>query len=46
MLEAINKVLGLSVNVDQLIEESKEIERLEKMRKSIELDDRTTDMFV
>ncbi len=46
MLETINSVLGLSVNVDQLLEESKEIERLEMMRKSIESDDRSTDMFV
>ena len=46
MLETINTVLGLSVNVDQLLKESKEIERLEKMRKSIESDDRTSDMFV
>ncbi|MGY5854374.1 MAG: PAC2 family protein [Candidatus Thorarchaeota archaeon] len=46
MLEKINEVLGLTVNVDQLLEESKEIERLEKMRKSIESDDRSTDMFV
>jgi predicted ATP-grasp superfamily ATP-dependent carboligase len=46
MLETINKVLGLRVNVDELLEESKEIERLEKMRKSIESDDRSSDMFV
>jgi uncharacterized protein len=46
MLETINRVLGLRVNVDELLKESKEIERLEKMRKSIESDDRSTDMFV
>lgn len=46
MLKKINSVYGLTADVDQLLEESKEIERLEKMRKSIESDDRSTDMFV
>ncbi len=46
MLEKINEVYGLNVSVDQLLEESKEIERLEKMRKSIEAEDRSSDMFV
>ncbi|NWF94953.1 MAG: proteasome assembly chaperone family protein [Candidatus Thorarchaeota archaeon] len=46
MLEKINEIYDINANVDQLLEESKEIERLEKMRKSIESDDRTTDMFV
>ncbi|MCF2135839.1 MAG: PAC2 family protein [Candidatus Thorarchaeota archaeon] len=46
MLQKINSVYGLDASVDQLLEESKEIERLEKMRKSIESDDRSTDMFV
>lgn len=36
MLEKINEVYGVKADVDQLLEESKEIERLEKMRKSIE----------
>ena len=34
------------INVEQLLEESREIERLEKMRKSIEDSDRSSDMFV
>jgi len=46
MLERINQVYGIKADVDQLLEESKEIERLEKMRKSIESDDRSSDMFV
>ena len=46
MLEKINDVYGLDVSVDLLLEESKEIERLEKMRRSIESDDRSSDMFV
>jgi uncharacterized protein len=46
MLEKINDVYGLDANVDLLLEESKEIERLEKMRRSIESDDRSSDMFV
>jgi predicted ATP-grasp superfamily ATP-dependent carboligase len=46
MLEKMNQVYGLKANVEQLLEESKEIERLEKMRRSIESDDRTSDMFV
>jgi uncharacterized protein len=46
MLEKLNQVYGLKANVEQLLEESKEIERLEKMRRSIESDDRTSDMFV
>ncbi|RDE16080.1 MAG: hypothetical protein C4K47_02045 [Candidatus Thorarchaeota archaeon] len=46
MLEKINQVYGIKADVDQLLEESKEIERLEKMRKSIESDDRSSDMFV
>ncbi len=45
MLNKINQVYGLNANVDQLIEESKEIERLEKMRRSIEPEDRPADMF-
>jgi len=46
MLEKINEVYGVEANVDQLLEESREIERLEKMRQSIESSDRSTDMFV
>lgn len=46
MLEKINEIYGIAANVEQLLEESKEIERLEKMRKSIEDSDRTSDMFV
>ena len=46
MLEKINSVYDLEVSVDLLLEESKEIERLEKMRRSIESDDRSSDMFV
>jgi predicted ATP-grasp superfamily ATP-dependent carboligase len=46
MLEKINDVYGLDASVDLLLEESKEIERLEKMRRSIESDDRSSDMFV
>jgi uncharacterized protein len=46
MLEKINTVYDLNVSVDLLLEESKEIERLEKMRRSIESDDRSSDMFV
>ncbi|MHA1943800.1 MAG: proteasome assembly chaperone family protein [Candidatus Thorarchaeota archaeon] len=46
MLEKINEVYGVGANVEQLLEESREIERLEKMRKSIESSDRTSDMFV
>ena len=46
MLEKINEVYGVEANVEQLLEESREIERLEKMRKSIESSDRSTDMFV
>ncbi|TXT56492.1 MAG: hypothetical protein BAJATHORv1_20081 [Candidatus Thorarchaeota archaeon] len=47
MLQRINQVYGVEANVDQLIEESKEIERLEKMRKSIESDtDRAQDMYM
>ncbi len=45
MLKKINEVYNLDANVDQLLEESKEIERLEKMRKSIETEDRPSDMF-
>jgi uncharacterized protein len=46
MLEKINQVYGIKANVEQLLEESTEMERLEKMRKSIESDDRSSDMFV
>ncbi len=46
MLEKINDVFGVSANVDQLIEESKEIERLEKMRKSIESDSDPSQMYL
>jgi uncharacterized protein len=46
MLEKINEVYGVEANVEQLLEESREIERLEKMRQSIESSDRSTDMFV
>ncbi len=46
MLEKINEVYGVEANVDQLLEESREIERLEKMRQSIEASDRPSDMFV
>ncbi len=46
MLEKINEVYGVSANVDQLIEESKEIERLEKMRKSIEADADPSQMYL
>jgi uncharacterized protein len=46
MLEKINEVYGVEANVDQLLEESREIERLEKMRQSIESSDRSSDMFV
>ncbi|MGD9396345.1 MAG: PAC2 family protein [Candidatus Thorarchaeota archaeon] len=46
MLEKINEIYGVGANVEQLLEESREIERLEKMRKSIEDSDRTSDMFV
>lgn len=46
MLEKINEVYGVSANVDQLIEESKEIERLEKMRKSIEADSDPSQMYL
>ncbi|TFG30188.1 proteasome assembly chaperone family protein [Candidatus Thorarchaeota archaeon] len=46
MLEKINEVYGVEANVEQLLEESREIERLEKMRKSIESSDRPGDMFV
>ncbi len=46
MLEKINSVLGIDANVDQLIEESKEIERREKIRQSIESEDRSPDMYV
>ena len=46
MLEKINEVFGVKANVDQLIEESKEIERLEKMRKSIEADTDPSQMYL
>jgi uncharacterized protein len=46
MLEKINQVYGVTANVDQLIEESKEIERLEKMRKSIEADTDPSQMYL
>ncbi|MFW9788999.1 MAG: proteasome assembly chaperone family protein [Candidatus Thorarchaeota archaeon] len=46
MLEKINDIYGVGANVEQLLEESREIERLEKMRKSIEDSDRSSDMFV
>ncbi|MEM2142103.1 MAG: PAC2 family protein [Candidatus Thorarchaeota archaeon] len=46
MLKNLNRVYGLNADVDQLIEESREIERLEKMRRSIESEDRSSDMFV
>ncbi len=46
MLEKINEIYGIGANVEQLLEESREIERLEKMRKSIEDSDRSSDMFV
>ncbi|MHA2425653.1 MAG: proteasome assembly chaperone family protein [Candidatus Thorarchaeota archaeon] len=46
MLEKINEVFGVTANVDQLIEESKEIERLEKMRKSIEADTDPSQMYL
>ncbi len=46
MLEKINEVYGVEANVEQLLEESREIERLEKMRKSIESSDSPSDMFV
>jgi uncharacterized protein len=46
MLEKINEVYGVEANVEQLLEESREIERLEKMRQSIESSDHSSDMFV
>ncbi|MBY8997967.1 MAG: proteasome assembly chaperone family protein [Candidatus Thorarchaeota archaeon] len=46
MLEKINEIYGVGANVEQLLEESREIERLEKMRKSIEDSDHSSDMFV
>ncbi|MBD3159592.1 MAG: hypothetical protein GF309_12435 [Candidatus Lokiarchaeota archaeon] len=47
MLEKINDVYGVKADVDQLLEESQEIERLEKMRKSIESEESpSSDMFV
>ncbi len=46
MLEKINEMYGVEANVEQLLEESREIERLEKMRQSIESSDRSSDMFV
>ena len=46
MLEKINEVFGVTANVDQLLEESKEIERLEKMRKSIESDTDPSQMYL
>jgi len=46
MLEKINDVFGVTANIDQLIEESKEIERLEKMRKSIEADTDPSQMYL
>jgi predicted ATP-grasp superfamily ATP-dependent carboligase len=46
MLKKINEVYGVEANVEQLLEESREIERLEKMRQSIESSDRSSDMFV
>jgi len=46
MLEKINEVFHVEANVDQLIEESKEIERLEKMRKSIESDTDPSQMYL
>lgn len=46
MLEKINEIYGVEANVEQLLEESREIERLEKMRKSIESSDSPSDMFV
>ena len=46
MLEKINEVYGVEANVDQLLEESREIERLEKMRKSIETSSEESGMFL
>ncbi|UCE09426.1 MAG: proteasome assembly chaperone family protein [Candidatus Thorarchaeota archaeon] len=46
MLEKINDVFGVKANVDQLLEESREIERLEKMRKSIEERDDPASMYL
>jgi uncharacterized protein len=46
MLEKINEMYEVEANVEQLLEESREIERLEKMRKSIESSDSPSDMFV
>jgi uncharacterized protein len=46
MLEKINQVYGVEANVEELLKESREIERLEKMRKSIESSDSPHDMFV
>lgn len=46
MLEKINEVYGIEANVEQLLEESREIERLEKMRKSIETRDDPTSMYL
>ncbi|MDF1540192.1 MAG: PAC2 family protein [Candidatus Thorarchaeota archaeon] len=46
MLEKINEVFGVKADTDQLIEESKEIEKLEKMRKSIEADTDPSQMYL
>ncbi len=46
MLEKINEVYGVKANVEQLLEESREIERLEKVRKSIETRDDPTSMYL
>lgn len=46
MLEKINEVFGVKANVEQLLEESREIERLEKMRKSIESRDDPGSMYL
>jgi uncharacterized protein len=46
MLEKINEVLGVKANVEQLLDESREIERLENMRKSIESSDDPTSMYL
>ncbi len=46
MLEKINEVFGVTANVAELIEESKEIEKLEKMRKSIEADTDPSQMYL
>ncbi len=46
MLEKINAVYGVTANVEQLLEESREIERMESMRKSIATRDDSTSMYL